>query len=127
MASVGSKGDSYDNALAEALNSLYKAELIRNHKYLDEHGPWEGIDDVEFATAEWVHWFNTVRPHSAIDMHAPIEHEQAYTPPDDTDTTAIGDTDTIAEAESEAETETETMDVGEQTTNQPQPATTGAR
>ncbi|WP_158247707.1 integrase core domain-containing protein, partial [Actinomyces qiguomingii] len=116
VASVGSKGDSYDNALAEALNSLYKAELIRNRHYLDDHGPWQGIDDVEFATAEWVHWFNNTRPHSAIDMHAPIEHEQAYTPPDDTDT--------IAEPEPEAEA----MDVGEQTTiNQPQPATTGAR
>ena len=46
VASVGSRGDSYDNALAEALNSLYKAELIRNRPRLDEHGPWEGIDDV---------------------------------------------------------------------------------
>ena len=48
---MGSKGDSYDNALAEALNSLYKAELIRNQ------GPWEDIDAVEVATAEWVHWY----------------------------------------------------------------------
>nr|WP_145998956.1 IS3 family transposase [Brevibacterium linens] len=60
VASVGSKGDSYDNALAEALNSLYKAELIRNK------GPWKGIDDVEIATAQWVHWFNTYRPHGAL-------------------------------------------------------------
>ncbi|WP_103064273.1 integrase core domain-containing protein [Actinomyces qiguomingii] len=76
-----------------------------------------------FATAEWVHWFNTVRPHSAIGMHTPIQHEQAYTPPppDTTDTT-----DTIAEPETESEAEA--MDVGEQTTiNQPQPATAGAR
>lgn len=72
VASVGSKGDSYDNALAEALNSLYKAELIRNK------GPWRSIDEVEIATAEWVHWFNTKRPHSSIRMHTPIEHEQAY-------------------------------------------------
>lgn len=57
VASVGSKGDSYDNALAEALNSLYKAELIRNK------GAWKGIDDVELAAAERVHWFNTYRPH----------------------------------------------------------------
>ena len=49
---MGSKGgDSYDNALAEALSSLYKAELIRNQ------GPWEDIDAVEVATAEWVHWY----------------------------------------------------------------------
>ncbi|RLP11435.1 IS3 family transposase [Propionibacterium australiense] len=80
VASVGSVGDSYDNALTEALNSLYKAEFIRNRHYLDAHGPWQGIDDVELATAEWVHWYNTTRPHSAIDMHSPIEHEQAYTP-----------------------------------------------
>lgn len=72
VASVGSKGDSYDNALAEALNSLYKAELIRNK------GPWTSIDDVEVATAEWVHWYNTVRPHSAIGMLTPVEHELAY-------------------------------------------------
>lgn len=72
IVSVGSKGDSYDNALVEAFNSLYKAELIRNK------GPWRSIDDVEIATAEWVHWFNTNRPHSSIRMHTTIEHEQAY-------------------------------------------------
>jgi len=60
VASVGSRGDSYDNALAEALNSLFKAEVIRNL------GPWRGIDDVEIATAEWVHWFNTFRPHLSL-------------------------------------------------------------
>ncbi len=61
-------------------------------------------------------WSGNTRPRSTIGMRAPIEHEQAYTPPDDTDTTAIGDT--AADAQ----------DVGEQTTtNQPQPATTGAR
>ncbi|AXE40214.1 hypothetical protein JS278_03080 [Acidipropionibacterium virtanenii] len=65
VASVGSKGDSYDNALAESLNSLFKAELIRNR------GPWHGIDDVEIATAEWVHWFNTFRPHSALNGLTP--------------------------------------------------------
>ncbi|WP_103062947.1 hypothetical protein [Actinomyces qiguomingii] len=73
-----------------------------------------------FATAEWVHWSGNTRPHSATGMHAPIEHEQAYTPPDDTDT--------ITEPEPEAEAEAKVMDVGEQTTiNQPQPTTTGAR
>ena len=61
-------------ALAEALNSLYKAELIRNQ------GPWEDIDAVELATAEWVHWFNTIRPHSAIGMRTPVEHEAAWVP-----------------------------------------------
>ncbi|WP_180959446.1 integrase core domain-containing protein [Brevibacterium linens] len=57
VASVGSKVDSYDNALTETLNTLYKAELIRNR------GAWKGIDDVELAAAERVHWFNTYRPH----------------------------------------------------------------
>ena len=61
-------------ALAEALNSLYKAELIRNQ------GPWQDIDAVEVATAEWVHWFNTIRPHSAIGMRTPAEHEAAWAP-----------------------------------------------
>ena len=59
-------------APAEALNSLYKAELIRNQ------GPWQDIDAVELATAEWVHWFNTIRPHSAIGMRTPAEHEAAW-------------------------------------------------
>lgn len=76
-------GTPFGFALAEALNSLYKAELIRNRPRLDEHGPWEGIDDVELATAEWVHWYNTVRPHCAIGMRTPAEHEAARVP--DTD------------------------------------------
>jgi len=50
--SVGSKGDSYDNALAETIIGLHKTELIRRR------GPWKGIDDVEYATLEWVDWFN---------------------------------------------------------------------
>ena len=83
VASVGSTGDSYDNALAEALNSLYKAELIRNK------GPWTSIDDVELATAEWVHWYNTVRPHSAIGMLTPVEHEHAHHAATGADATAL--------------------------------------
>jgi hypothetical protein len=50
VASVGSVGDSYDNAMAEAFNSLYKAELVRNK------GPWRGIDDLELATVEYIDW-----------------------------------------------------------------------
>ena len=56
--SVGSKGDSYDNAAAESLNSLYKRELI------DLRKDWQGVDDVTGATADWVHWYNEVRLHS---------------------------------------------------------------
>ena len=57
--SVGSKGDSYDNAAAEAVNSLYKKELI-NHE-----GPWQDAGQVTVATAEWVSWYNDDRLHSA--------------------------------------------------------------
>jgi putative transposase len=54
------KGDSYDNALAVSLNTLFKAELIRNL------GPWHSIDDIEIATAEWVQWTGTFRPRGAL-------------------------------------------------------------
>ena len=53
--SVGSRGDSYDNALAESIIGLYKTEVTRRR------GPWRGPEDVEFATLEWVHWYNTQR------------------------------------------------------------------
>ena len=72
VASVGSKGDSFDNAMAEALNSLYKAELI----HLE--GPWHGHADVETATADWVHWFNTERLHTMLNYRTPAEVEAAY-------------------------------------------------
>ena len=52
---MGSRGDSYDNALAETVIGLYKAELIH------PRGPWRGVEDVEHATLEWVHWYNTQR------------------------------------------------------------------
>ncbi len=61
VASVGSKGDSYDNALAESFNGLYKWELIY------KQGPWRGLDDVEFATLEYVDWFNHRRLHGEIE------------------------------------------------------------
>ncbi|MCT2362602.1 IS3 family transposase [Kocuria marina] len=72
VASVGSTGDSYDNALAEAFNSLFKAELIRNK------GPWKSIDDLEIAVAEYVDWFNHRRLHGEIGLVPPIEFEDAY-------------------------------------------------
>ena len=61
IASVGTTGDSYDNALPETVNRLYKAEVIH---YLKES--WTGINDVELATLEWVDWFNKTRLHSTI-------------------------------------------------------------
>lgn len=72
VASVGSKGDSYDNAMAEALNSLYKAELV----FLD--GSWPDRNHLEAATANWVHWFNTERIHSKLDYQTPAEVEADY-------------------------------------------------
>ena len=70
--SVGSVGDSYDNAMAETIIALYKSEVIE-HK-----GPWRTLDDVEFATCEWVDWFNHRRLLEPIGDIPPIELEQAY-------------------------------------------------
>jgi putative transposase len=71
-ASVGSVGDSYDNALAETINGLYKTEVIRHR------GPWRNIDEVEFATLEWVDWFNNRRLLESIGNIPPAEFEMAY-------------------------------------------------
>jgi putative transposase len=78
VASVGSKGDSYDNAAAEAFNSIFKSELIRNRHVLTEKGPWRSIDDVEIAVAEWIEWYNTTRLHGSLGDVPPIEYEQNY-------------------------------------------------
>jgi putative transposase len=71
-ASVGSVGDAYDNALAETINGLFKTEVVRRR------GPWKGLDEVEYATLEWVHWFNTVRLLESIGYVSPSEFEKAY-------------------------------------------------
>jgi transposase InsO family protein len=70
--SVGSKGDSYDNALAESVIGLFKTEVIR------QRAPWRGLEDVEFATLEWVWWFNHHRLLEPIGYVPPVEHEEAY-------------------------------------------------
>ena len=72
MRSVGSRGDSYDNALAETVVGLYKNELIRRR------GPWRSLDHLELATAEWVDWWNRRRLHSANGDLPPAEFEEAY-------------------------------------------------
>ena len=72
VASVGSTGDSYDNAMAEAFNSLYKAELVRNK------GPWRGIDDLEIATVEYIDWYNNRRLHGELGHLPPTEHEALH-------------------------------------------------
>ncbi|MCL4137367.1 UNVERIFIED_CONTAM: hypothetical protein GTU68_010030, partial [Idotea baltica] len=87
VASVGSKGDSYDNALVESFNGLYKWELIYRH------GPWRGLDDVEFATLEYVDWFNNRRVHGGVTNDAsyvtPAEFEDAYYNQKSTDRTPV--------------------------------------
>jgi putative transposase len=72
VTSVGSVGDSFDNALAETIIGLYKAELIRRR------GPWRGLDEVEYATLEWVDWFNHRRLLEPIGHLPPAEFEAAY-------------------------------------------------
>jgi len=70
--SVGSVGDSYDNAMAESIIGLYKTEVIR------KLGPWRSLEAVEFATLEWVDWFNTRRLLEPIGYIPPVEFEEAY-------------------------------------------------
>ena len=71
-ASVGSIGDSYDNALAETINGLFKTEVIHRS------GPWKGLDDVEHATLTWVDWFNNRRLLGPIGDMPPAEYEMMY-------------------------------------------------
>ena len=70
--SVGSKGDSYDNALAESVIGLFKTEVIR------QEGPWRGLEEVEFATLDWVCWYNKQRLLEPIGYIPPVEFEQMY-------------------------------------------------
>ena len=74
LPSIGSVGDSYDNALAEAVNALYKTELIRG----PQQGPWRTIEDVELATLGWVHWHNTARLHGYLHDAPPAEFEATF-------------------------------------------------
>jgi len=74
VASVGSRGDSYDNAMAEAFNSLFKAECIRN-PMMRPKGGWKSVVDVELAVAEYVDWFNHRRLHGELAQVPPAEFE----------------------------------------------------
>lgn len=71
-ASVGTVGDAYDNALAESVIGLYKTEVIR------QRGPWRNLEAVEFATLEWVDWFNNRRLLEPIGNIPPAEAEERY-------------------------------------------------
>lgn len=72
--SIGSVGDSYDNALAETINGLYKTELIRG----PDQGPWETIEEVELATLSWVHRYNNRRLHGYLNDVPPNEYEENH-------------------------------------------------
>ena len=77
--SIGTVGDSYDNALAESAIGLFKTELHRNPAAIAANGgPWKGLDDLEAATCGWVCWFNEARIHSQLDDHTPAEVEAAW-------------------------------------------------
>lgn len=69
LASIGTVGDSFDNAMAESVIGLYKTECVRRE------GPWRGVDDLELATLNWVWWFNQTRLHSQLDYLPPVEYE----------------------------------------------------
>ena len=73
--SIGTVGDSYDNALAETVNGYYKAELIYGPA---RPGPWKTVEDVELATLSWVHWHNTTRLHGYLGDLPPAEFEDAF-------------------------------------------------
>lgn len=70
---MGSRGDACDNALAESVIGLFKTEVIRHA------GPWRSLDDVEYATLEWVAWFNTGRLMAPLGYLPPAEYERQFT------------------------------------------------
>jgi putative transposase len=72
LASIGSVGDSYDNAMAESVIGLYKLECVRRD------GPFRSVDDLELASLSWVDWFNHHRPHSMIGSVPPVEYENQH-------------------------------------------------
>jgi putative transposase len=72
LASIGTVGDSYDNAMAKSLIGLYKAECYWRQN------SWTDTGEVELATSSWVHWYNTHRLHSSLNYRTPIEYENAY-------------------------------------------------
>ncbi|WP_236716934.1 IS3 family transposase [Mycolicibacterium phlei] len=85
--SIGTVGDSFDNALAETVNGYYKAELIYGPA---RSGPWKTVEDVELATLSWVHWHNTSRLHSYLGDIPPTEFEAAFYDAYRTDQPLIG-------------------------------------
>jgi putative transposase len=87
LPSIGSVGDSFDNALAETVNGYYKAELIRGPA---RPGPWKTVEDVELGTLGWVHWHNTSRLHGYLDDVPPTEYEKSFYAAHRTDQPPVG-------------------------------------
>ncbi len=85
--SIGTIGDSFDNALAETVNGYYKAELIYGPA---RTGPWKTVEDVELATLGWVYWHNTSRLHSYLADVPPTEFEAAFYDAQRTDQPLVG-------------------------------------
>ena len=81
---MGSRGDSYDNALAESINGLYKTEVIR------KDGPWKAMDDVELATLDRVSWFKNKRLLGPIGDIPPAQLEQMYYQHQQSDLVEVG-------------------------------------
>ncbi len=86
--SIGTVGDSYDNALAETVNGYYKAELIRGPA---RQAPWKTVEEVELATLGWVHWHNTQRLHGYLGDIPPVEFEALHAAQEDPNTPNPGD------------------------------------
>ena len=84
--SIGTVADSYDNALAETTNGLYKTECV----YGPDATGWDGVDELELATLGWVHWFNEQRLHGHCDDVPPAEFEAAFYAAQQTDPTGVG-------------------------------------
>jgi putative transposase len=84
--SIGTVGDSYDNALAETVNGYYKSELIYGPA---RTGPWKTVEDVELATLSWVHWHNTGRLHGYLSDIPPAEFEATFYATNRTDQTLV--------------------------------------
>jgi putative transposase len=85
--SIGTVGDSFDNALAETVNGYYKSELIYGPA---RPGPWKTVEDVELATLGWVHWHNTQRLHGYLGDLPPAEYEAAFYATTRTDQPLVG-------------------------------------
>ena len=84
--SVGSRGDSHDNALAETTNGLYKTECV----YGPDTNGWDDVDELELATLSWVHWFNHERLHSHCNDVPPAEFETAFYAAQQADPAGVG-------------------------------------